>query len=126
MKKCWDNVPEKRPMASEIYEVIQSWKNNYELLLKFNKFETILEESGAIFPKAVYTSRFISFKELATINSLTVCTNGIISDDNKIIESQNNQIIENQEDNIPIKRMNKLMLEIEKDKTASVHLSLCE
>ncbi|CAG8847051.1 21949_t:CDS:2, partial [Gigaspora margarita] len=66
------------------------------------KFETLLEESGAIYPKAAYTSRFISFKELTTINSL----------------ASNNQIIESQED-IPIERMNELMLEIEKDKAAS-------
>ncbi|KAF0515995.1 kinase-like protein [Gigaspora margarita] len=98
MKRCWDNDPEKRPMASEIYEVIKSWENNYKSLLNFNKFETILEESGAIHPQAVYTSRFISFKELVTINSQAVCTNGIINDDNKIIESQeNNKIIESQE-----------------------------
>ncbi|KAF0515992.1 serine/threonine protein kinase [Gigaspora margarita] len=126
MKRCWDNDPEKRPMASEIYEVIQSWKNNYEILLKFDKFETILEETGAIHPQAVYTSRFISLKELVTINSQAVCTNGIINDDNKIIENQeNNKIIESQEDNLPIECMNKLMLEIEKDKATSVCLS-CE
>ncbi|RIB25638.1 hypothetical protein C2G38_2066849 [Gigaspora rosea] len=100
MKRCWDNDPEKRPMASEIYEVIKSWENNHEILLKFNKFETKLEESGAIHRQAVYTSRFISIKELMTINSQAVCTNGIINDENKIIESQ---------DNIPIERMNKLI-----------------
>ncbi|RIB00084.1 hypothetical protein C2G38_2130497 [Gigaspora rosea] len=99
MKGCWNNDPEKRPKASEIYEIIQFWKNN-EILLKFNKFETIIEESGLMHPQAA------------------ICTNGIINDDNKIIESK--------EDNISIERMNKLMLEIEKDKTASVRLSLCE
>ncbi|RIB28511.1 hypothetical protein C2G38_2059123 [Gigaspora rosea] len=113
MKRCWDNDPEKRPMASEIYEVIQSWINNYEILLKFNKFETILEKSGAIHPEAVYTSRFISLKELEILNSRAVCTKGIINNDDKIIESQENiNIIESQEDNISIERMNKLMLEI--------------
>ncbi|RIB30995.1 hypothetical protein C2G38_2052206 [Gigaspora rosea] len=106
MKRCWDNDPEKRPMASEIYEVIKSWKNNYEILLKFNKFETMLEKSGLMHPQAVYTSRFISLNELVTINSQAFCTNGNIND----------KIIESQEDNIPIECMNKLMLEIEKDK----------
>ncbi|CAG8834543.1 1357_t:CDS:1, partial [Gigaspora margarita] len=74
-------------------------------------FEIILEESGIIHPQAVYTSRFISLKELMAINSQAVCTNEIIIDNNKIIESQeNNKIIESREDNIPIERMNKLML----------------
>ncbi|RIB27563.1 hypothetical protein C2G38_2061553 [Gigaspora rosea] len=118
MKGCWNNDPEKRSMASEIYEVIKSWENNYEILLKFNKFETILEDSWLMHPQAVYTSRFINLDELVSITSQAICTNGIINDDNKIIESQ--------EDNIPIERMNKLMLEIEKDKAASVRLSLCE
>ncbi|RIB11293.1 hypothetical protein C2G38_2103924 [Gigaspora rosea] len=111
MKRCWDKDPEKRPIASEIYEIIQSWKNNYEILLKFNKFETILEESGTIHPKAIYTSRFISHKELLIINSREVCTNGIINDYNKIIESQENNQIIDKEDNIPIECMYKLMSE---------------
>ncbi|RIB04064.1 hypothetical protein C2G38_2048756 [Gigaspora rosea] len=136
MKRCWDNDPKKRPMASEIYEVIQSWKNNYEILLKFNNYETIFEELEAIHPQAVYTSRFISLKELEILNSRAVCTNGIINDDDKITESQennkiiesqeNSNIIESQDDNIPIEHLNKLMLEILKDKAASVSLSLCE
>ncbi|CAG8792887.1 35060_t:CDS:2 [Gigaspora margarita] len=89
-------------------------------------FETILEESGLIHPQTVYTSRSISLKELVTINSQAVCTNEFINDDNQIIENQeNNKIIESQEDNILIERMNKLMLEIEKDKATSVRLS-CE
>ncbi|CAG8811998.1 17125_t:CDS:1, partial [Gigaspora margarita] len=62
-------------------------------------------ESGAIHPQAVYTSRFISLDELEVINSWV---NGVINDDNKIIESR--------EDNIPIEYMEKLMLKI--DKTA--------
>ncbi|KAF0552612.1 serine/threonine protein kinase [Gigaspora margarita] len=104
MKRCWDNDPEKRPMASEIYEVIQSWKNNYEILSKFDDFDvTIDDESRTVHSQAVYTSRFISHDELKVINSWT---NGVIDDDNKIIESQ--------EDNIPIEHMEKLMLNIDK------------
>ncbi|RIB28514.1 hypothetical protein C2G38_2059145 [Gigaspora rosea] len=87
MKRCWDNDPKQRPKASEIYEVIEFWRNNYEILSKFNKFETILEESGAIHPQAVYASRFISLKELDILNSRAVYTTGIINDDNKIIEN---------------------------------------
>ncbi|KAF0515993.1 kinase-like protein [Gigaspora margarita] len=89
------------------------WELCFEKVHMLIKFESILEESGAVHPQAVYTSRFISLKELVSINSQAVCTNGIINDDNKIIESQeNNKIIESQEDNIPIEHMNKLMLEI--------------
>ncbi|KAF0412366.1 kinase-like protein [Gigaspora margarita] len=101
--------------------IIKFLQNTSLQWIPFNDLQIIkeigkVEESGTIHPQAVYTSRFISLKELVTINSQAVCTNEIINDDNKIIESQeNNKIIESQEDNIPIERMNKFMLEIEKN-----------
>ncbi|CAG8638380.1 4593_t:CDS:2 [Gigaspora margarita] len=89
----------------------------YETGEKFMSILVAISAFGrarAINPQAVYTSRFISFRELKILNSQEICTTGIINDDNKIIESQeNNQIIESQEDNIPNEHMNKLMLEIE-------------
>ncbi|KAF0505210.1 hypothetical protein F8M41_019329 [Gigaspora margarita] len=111
-------------------EILKFLENTSLQSIPFNNLQIIKEigkESGAIHPQAIYTSRFVSLKELMVINSLAVCTNGIINDDNIIVESQENtQIIESQEDNIPIERMNKIMLEIEKTKAASVRLSLCE
>ncbi|UZO01828.1 uncharacterized protein OCT59_020338 [Rhizophagus irregularis] len=76
--KCWDAKVENRPTAKELYEILKKWneiqyKDN-KIHSQMKKYEEIrksklenrlnISENLKIHPQAIYTSRFLNFKNL--------------------------------------------------------------
>ncbi|RIB29266.1 kinase-like domain-containing protein [Gigaspora rosea] len=65
MKKCWHTVSERRPTASEVYEIFSEWQNNESILLELSesnkKSQNIRNEDMQINIDSLYKSNFISF-----------------------------------------------------------------
>ncbi|CAG8732475.1 11952_t:CDS:1, partial [Ambispora leptoticha] len=67
MERCWDSNPRERPNAKEIYEMIENWKNNKEILMEFGKSDEKMKNIIAKYAQlethfeAAYKSQFFSF-----------------------------------------------------------------
>src|SRR5947209_11594912 len=73
VNQCLDADPEKRPSASELWNIIFSWESDYEFIEadKIISQESFPETETN--PEAIYTSRFMSFTNLSRpINSTRV------------------------------------------------------
>ncbi|RIA83611.1 kinase-like domain-containing protein [Glomus cerebriforme] len=78
--KCWDANPENRPTAKELYQILnkwnKEWNENSEIYSKIKEYDKLSKEkfknrlskrtSNDIqtHPQAIYTSRFLNFKNL--------------------------------------------------------------
>ncbi|RIB17766.1 hypothetical protein C2G38_1402683 [Gigaspora rosea] len=65
MKKCWNMEPEKRPTASEIYDIFTECQNNEIILLElaesYKQLRNIKIEDKQVYNESCYKSSFISF-----------------------------------------------------------------
>ncbi|RIB23965.1 kinase-like domain-containing protein [Gigaspora rosea] len=63
LKRCWVEDPEKRPLASEIYETIINWKNNTEILYEFLKSDEniVIEDNFNVNNNIIYNSAYINY-----------------------------------------------------------------
>ncbi|RIB25399.1 hypothetical protein C2G38_1997388, partial [Gigaspora rosea] len=66
LKQCWDNDPNKRPTALEIYETITNWRNDSKILSEFKKFdkEIVVENDQSninVDDNLIYSSKLIDF-----------------------------------------------------------------
>ncbi|GET59904.1 kinase-like domain-containing protein [Rhizophagus irregularis DAOM 181602=DAOM 197198] len=98
--KCWDAKTENRPSAKELYQILKKWdkedeKLSSEIRTQMDKYNRKIREktlknrsndnkseSIKTHPQAVYTSRFLSFKNLPEpVNSSDLSSFQVNSDD---------------------------------------------
>ncbi|GBB85965.1 hypothetical protein RclHR1_01240016 [Rhizophagus clarus] len=81
MKRCWDNVPEKKPTANELAIIFRQWDVKYQLKeMKQKEYLFLNEPEIKCHPKSCYTSR--KFDDSAKLNDIYEPSNKILVDNN--------------------------------------------
>jgi serine/threonine protein kinase len=85
MQNCWDADPLNRPNATDLYKILKAWsdfKSNSELAEQIKKYENMTSSHLDrividTHPSAIYTSRYLKFKDLPKPKNSTevICGN---------------------------------------------------